>query len=139
MKLRDGAPPVVLLAAPRWTQLAEVEEAFSKMTALPTEPQSVRVTTALKPEEIQADVRASFGRFRVCYEDLLTRTPGAAGTSNVGFAIQPDGRVAEIAIDPGSTLREPAFDACMSAGFAALRFPGAGVRTTVKYPVSFSP
>lgn len=139
VKLRDGAPPVILIGAPRSAQLGDVEEVFAKMTTLPTEPKAVPIAMELKPEEIQGEVRAAFGSFRACYEELLTRNPAAQGTSNVAFAIVADGSAADVALDGASTLRDPTFDACMIAGFKALHFPKTVRRTTVKYPVSFSP
>jgi hypothetical protein len=106
---------------------------------VPTEPVVVPVKSELRPEEIQAEVRGAFGRFRTCYEALLTRSPGSAGRSTLAFAIEADGRVSDLAVDEASTLREPTMDACMLSAFSQLRFPPSKGRVTVKYPVAFAP
>jgi len=139
---RPGAPPVLLLAAPRATQLAEVEEALSRMTAVPTEPTAVPLSSGLKPEEIQKVVRGSFGRYRACYEAVLARNPAAAGTARMHFAIRGDGSVQGVSTEGGDGLsQEPAFEECMSAATITLVFPAnhAATPTKVTYPVVFSP
>jgi hypothetical protein len=138
---RPSAPPAILIAAPREAQLAEVEEVLAAMKTIPTEPVAVTLKPALKPAEIQAVVRASFGAFRKCYDALLKGDPAAAGTTRVKFAIRGDGMVEGLTVDSDPGLRAPAFEACMAAAFRALVFPAthAPGTTTVTYPVMFSP
>src|SRR5262249_36840059 len=48
---------------------------------------------SLPPELIQRTVRQNFGRFRMCYEDGLRRSPSLAGRVAVRFVIGRDGSV----------------------------------------------
>ena len=41
----------------------------------------------LPPEVIQRIVRQSFGRFRLCYEDVLKTNPKASGRVTIKFVI----------------------------------------------------
>lgn len=138
---RPGAPPAVLVAAPREAQLAEVEEALSAMKTVPTEPVAVPLKPSLKPQEIQVVVRRSFGAYRACYEALLQRSPAATGTVRLRFAIRGDGGVEALSVDSDGSLHEPAFEGCMAATTRALAFPASHVTkpTTVTYPIVFSP
>lgn len=139
VKRRPGSPPSILIAAPRWAQLAEVEDALSMLTDLPAQPIVVPVKPELRSEEIQAEVRSAFPRFRACYEALLAHAPDAAGSMTVSFAVESDGHVAEAILDEASTLRDPAMNSCMLDTFTNIRFPASKGRITVKYPVSFAP
>ncbi|XXY46138.1 AgmX/PglI C-terminal domain-containing protein [Sorangium sp. So ce269] len=137
---RAGAPPAILIAAPRRAQLPAVEAALAAMTELPAAPVSVPLPGQLERAEIQAVVRGSFGRYRVCYEELLARSPAAAGAIPLTFAILGDGTVADAAVDTArSTLRDATLERCMVAATSALRFPGIGQKTTVVYPIELSP
>ncbi|WP_437962968.1 AgmX/PglI C-terminal domain-containing protein (plasmid) [Sorangium sp. So ce119] len=137
---RGGAPPAILIAAPRQAQLPVVEEALAAMHELPAGPVAVPLPDGLTPAEIQAVVRGSFGRYRVCYEELLARSPAAAGSIPLTFAILGDGTVADAAVDTAkSTLRDATLERCMVAATSALTFPGIGKKTTVVYPIEFSP
>lgn len=137
---RGGAPPAILIAAPRPAQLPAVEEALAAMTELPAGPVAVPLPSQLEPAEIQAVVRGSFGRYRVCYEELVARSPAAAGSVPLTFAILGDGTVADAAVDTATaTLRDAATDRCMVGATRALRFPAIGKKTTVVYPIEFSP
>ncbi len=138
-KERPGAPPVLLLAAPREAQLADVEEALAKRTTLPTSLEVVEVAPALKPQEIQAVVRGNFGAFRKCYEELLARAPGAAGKVTLSFGIQGDGAITDLGASAEGAVDEGTMTRCMTLAASKLRFQATGVTTTVKYPIAFSP
>ncbi len=143
VKARNDAPPVILVAAPRRAQLADVEEKLAAMGEIPASPVAVPVAMALKPREIQGVMRQSFGRFRGCYEAMV---PKASGTATYRFAIRPDGTVQNAHLTVDHSLESPTFEACMSNAIGALTFPkggasangGAGT-TTVVYPIVFSP
>lgn len=137
-KARAGAPPVVLVAAPRAGQLGEVEAALAKVTSLPTSPVSVTVPDALRPAEIQGTVRGSFKRFTACYEGLLGRSPKAQGKLEVTFAIE-SGKALDVAAKSRSPELDQAFERCVLDAFGELSFPKSGSRTTVTYPLAFSP
>ncbi|XXT21243.1 response regulator [Sorangium sp. So ce429] len=137
---RAGAPPAILIAAPRRAHLPAVEAALAAMTELPAAPVSVPLPGQIEPAEIQAVVRGSFGRYRVCYEELLAGSPAAAGSVPLTFAILGDGAVADAAVDTArSTLRDATLERCMVAATSALRFPGIGQKTKVVYPIELSP
>ncbi len=138
---RPGAPPVLLIAAPRAAQLGDVEETLATMKALPVEPVSVPIKAGLKAAEIQAVVRASFGAYRVCYESVLKKEPAAAGKVDVRFVIQGDGSASGISVvNADGNLSDPTFEACVTATTRALVFPALGTgTTTVTYPIAFAP
>ena len=139
---RPGAPPAIVIAAPREGQLGEVEEALAAMKTVPTEPVSVQLKPALKPQEIQSVVRASFGSYRACYEAVLKKDPTAAGTAKLHFAIRGDGTVEGLTVETTEgALHDPTFEACTTAATRVLVFPAtrAPGSTTVTYPIAFSP
>lgn len=140
-KERKGAPPAILIAAPRRAELSDVEEALSKRTSLPTEPVVVEVSSAPRPGEIRSAVRASFPGYKRCYETLLDSTPGATGRIMLKFTIGADGSVTDSSIDAArSSLHDDGFDSCTLDVTKKLRFPASGHRnTTVTYPIRFSP
>ncbi len=140
-KERKGAPPAILIAAPRRAQLADVEQALSKQTRLPTEPVVVQVSPAPRPGEIRGVVRAAFPGFKSCYDKLLQATPTAAGRIFLKFSIGADGSVADGSIDAArSSLHDDAFDSCVLDVTRKLHFPASHHgTTTVDYPISFSP
>jgi hypothetical protein len=138
---RPGVPPAILIAAPRQALLPEVEEALSRMNAIPTEPTAVPLKTALTPAEIQVVVRASFGGFRQCYEALLKTDATAHGKTQLHFSIPADGAVEGISVDSDAGLHDATFEGCMATVTRGLSFPATHVQTptTVTYPILFSP
>lgn len=137
---RPGAPPAILIAAPRRAQHAAVEEALAAMTKLPVEPVTVAVTPDLRKEEIQAVVRGARGAYKVCYEAMLKRSPAAEGKLNLKFSIEADGSTADVSTAAESAaLDDATLLQCMTAATAALRFPATGKSTTVTYPLAVSP
>jgi len=137
-KEREGAPPVVVIAAPRFAQLDNVEEALAKMKVLPTSPTSITLAGNLEPEEIQDVVRPSFGTFRGCYEDVLKTNPTAQGRIFLDFKIEPDGHVTNAKVNVESSDLS-AMHTCMLNFTQNLAFPAAPQSTTVVYPIMFSP
>ncbi len=111
------------------------------MKTLPTEPVAVPIKAPLRPEEIQAVVRASFGAYRRCYEALLKTSPAAAGTVKLHFAIHGDGSSSAVSAEVDDSLRDPALETCMTTATRGLAFPPSRVATTttVTYPIVFSP
>src|SRR5207249_4621936 len=90
---RPGAPPAILLAAPRESQLDAVEETFAAMTSLPTATTPVALSSALRPEEIRGVVRSARKTYKACYEALLAREPEAKGELVLRFGVEADGAV----------------------------------------------
>jgi hypothetical protein len=139
VKVREGAPPIIVLAAPRWAMLSEVEKAFAAMTELPTEPTPVPLSLALRPKEIHAVVRSTYPQLRSCYETLLASAPDAQGKVVASFAIYPAGTVEDLDMTKDSTLTDATLQGCFKTVFAGMRFPATGRTTTVQYPISLSP
>jgi Ca-activated chloride channel family protein len=97
------------------------------------------VSGRLPPEVIQRIVRQNFGRFRLCYEEGLRKSPSLEGRVSVRFVIGSDGNVASTA-NGGSDLPDPAVVSCVQRSMADLSFPQPeGGIVTVVFPMLFSP
>lgn len=98
------------------------------------------VQGSLAPEVIRRVVLRHLGEVRRCYDLALARAPQLAGRFGLRFVVGPDGRVVAASADPGSTLRDAAFEACVTAAVRRWLFPatGGGV-VTVAYPFVFHP
>lgn len=104
-------------------------------SAAPSRPAYPR----LEPVVIQQTVRASFARFRICYEDGLRRDPNLRGQVKVKFVIDRGGLVTA-ADDVGSTMPDASVIRCVLHGFRELGFPKpSGGVVTVVYPINFVP
>jgi hypothetical protein len=141
VKSREGAPPLVLLAAPRQAQLAAVEESFAALKTLPTEPVRVALSPALVPAEIQGVVRGARGDVKACYETLLAKNPLAAGRVTLDFMISPSGAVQSAKVTGTGTANEDALLSCLVRVTEKLAFPStaASAPTTVRYPLDLAP
>jgi hypothetical protein len=143
VKERPGAPPLVTLAAPRPSQLLTVEAKLAAMSELPKTPVAIKLAAGISPQEIRSGVRARFGAFRQCYDAFLGRKPGAGGKVEMSYAIRGDGSLDDVRVALDPALDEPELRACTEKAAASLRYPrwskDASARTTVKYPIVFSP
>jgi hypothetical protein len=93
----------------------------------------------LPAEVIQRIVRQNAGRFRLCYENGLTKNPGLTGRVVTKFIIGRDGSVAS-ATDAGSDMPDQVVTQCVVRSFTNLSFPPPqGGIATVSYPFIFSP
>jgi hypothetical protein len=98
----------------------------------------------LTPDHLPADViqrvvRASFGRFQVCYDDALDREPSLSGRVVVKFVIDRYGQVA-LARDVASDLPNADVVSCVVRAFDTLTFPESkDSAVTVVYPLMFTP
>jgi hypothetical protein len=113
-------------------------------TYRPKQPAQMRpgqstVSGRLPPEVIQRIVRQNYGRFRMCYEQGLTKNPNLSGRVAVRFAISREGTV-QSAQNGGSDLPDSAVVGCVVSAFYGLTFPEPenGI-VTVSYPIMFSP
>ncbi|MRG93659.1 AgmX/PglI C-terminal domain-containing protein [Polyangium spumosum] len=137
-KKREGAPPVILVAAPRFAQLDNVETTLAGMGELPIEATSVEVPASLEQEEIQAVVRSHFGAFRACYEAVLQANPGASGRILLDFKVDTDGHVANVkATAEAASLQS--METCMREAAQSFVFPAATKETSVVYPILYAP
>jgi hypothetical protein len=100
---------------------------------------ATQVSGRLPPEVIQRIVRQNFGRFRLCYEQGLTRNPNLEGRVSARFVIGRDGSVSNVS-NGGSDLPDSGVVSCVIRAFYGLSFPQPeGGIVTVVYPISFSP
>jgi hypothetical protein len=139
VRVREGAPPLVLLAAPRWAMLSEVEKAFAQMRELPKEPTPVVIDNRLRSTEIQSVVRSAYPKLRACYETHVAAVPDAEGKIVMGFSIDAEGRAQDVKATEDSTLQDAQLQRCFVEVFGTLTFPAAGKNTTVTYPIALSP
>jgi hypothetical protein len=97
------------------------------------------VSGRLPPEVIQRIVRQNFGRFRMCYEQGLTRNPNLEGRVEARFVIGRDGAVSNV-MNGASDLPDAAVKGCVVSAFYGLSFPAPdGGVVSVTYPIMFSP
>lgn len=143
VKVRPSAPPLVTIAAPRFTQLAAVEKAFSEMATLPMKPVTVTLPEQLAPSEIRSAVRSRFSQFRSCYDALLKTRPTAAGTFEMAFTVSNDGTTKDLNVTMPASLEDPTFRACVESAAASFTYPAWShdpkSSTTVRYPITVTP
>lgn len=106
--------------------------------------------TGIDPKYIQSTVREQlFPMVRGCYEDYLTRKPGARGQLDMWFKIVGDEKVggiveeddeADAGIVSGFTGDET-METCMRESLLSVTFPppAKGGVVTVGYPIAFAP
>jgi hypothetical protein len=134
-KERPGAPPAILIGAPRSAQLNEVEEALAQMKTLPLEPVTVQVSDHLRPDEIEDVVKGSRAAQRACYAALLERAPGAEGSIKLKLAVEANGTVGEVSSEPSAAVKDADFVACMEGVAEKLVFPATGHSGKIVFPV----
>jgi len=129
------------------TVIAKNRPACAPPFSLPPRSTPVRndagVTSGwLEPRVIQHVVRASFGRAKVCYTELLRKEPSAGGQVRTKFVIEMDGTASKVEDVTGAEdgLKDATARECVRKVFASLVFPppADGV-VTVVYPLIFSP
>lgn len=127
--------------------ITEVGQTPSQRRAEPEAPFDI------PPSVVQKTVRASFSKFKKCYEAGLARDPKLAGRVTVAFIIERDGLVSDarefrgpspFSADGGSdmpAMHAPDVVACIVAVYRDLRFPPftKSKHTTIVYPIAFSP
>jgi hypothetical protein len=97
------------------------------------------VSGHLPGEVIQRIVRQNYGRFRMCYEQGLSRNPNLEGRVAVRFVIGRDGSVSNVG-NGGSDLPDSGVVSCVMGAYYGLSFPAPedGI-VTVTYPIQFQP
>lgn len=143
VKQRPSAPPIITIAAPRFTQLAAVEKAFSEMSTLPAQPVSVTLPEKLTPAEVRSAVRGRFGQFRTCYNALLKTSPTAAGTFELSYTVANDGTTKSVTVALPASLEDAAFRSCVQTVAESFTYPAWSrdpkSSTTVRYPITVKP
>ena len=102
-------------------------------------PGALTLSGRLPPEVIQRVVRQNFGRFRLCYQQGLSRNPNLEGRVSARFVIDRSGAVTNVA-NGGSDLPDSAVVSCVISAFYGLSFPQPenGI-VTVVYPIVLAP
>lgn len=140
-KERPGAPPSILIAAPRAALLADVEAKLASLDELPTNKIYADVDIKLRKEEIQGTMRAQyFPDVRRCYEARVKEAPTAQGTVKVHYTVDADGAIKDARLEsPDEASLGSATLDCISRALGKVRFPATGSTTTVTYPVTMTP
>lgn len=143
VKERPGAPPLVTIAAPRMSQLGTMEAKLAGMSTLPLAPFTMKLPEALAAGEIQGAIRARFGAFRKCYEELLARKPGAGGKIELAYAIGNDGTPRDVVVNVPAALDDATLVACVKTTAEKTTYPAWSrdpkATTTVRYPITVTP
>lgn len=96
------------------------------------------VRGSLSKEVIRRYIRRHINQIRYCYEQQLAVRPDLSGRVSVRFVISPSGAVSTSSV-AGSTLGNPAAEACVARAVQRIAFPqpeGGGV-VIVTYPFMF--
>lgn len=98
------------------------------------------VSGGLTAQEIMAVIRANLNQIRHCYEQLLQRSPNAAGKMSVNFVINNGGRVQTVSVGD-STISDSMMRGCVTGKIQRWAFPKprGGQPVTVNYPFVFNP
>ncbi|HVJ19277.1 MAG TPA: AgmX/PglI C-terminal domain-containing protein [Polyangiaceae bacterium] len=102
-------------------------------------PAVTTVSGRLPSEVIQRIVRQNFGRFRMCYQQGLTKNPNLEGRVTARFVIDNTGAVSQV-MAGSSDLPDSTVKSCVLSAFYGLSFPAPdGGIVTVSYPIMFAP
>ncbi len=100
------------------------------------------VDGGLTRQEILAVIRSNLNQIRHCYEQLLQRSPKAAGKVTVDFVVGAAGNVQTVGIDSGgTTISDSVLRGCITGKIKRWKFPrprGAS-QVNVNYPFVFTP
>jgi outer membrane biosynthesis protein TonB len=98
------------------------------------------VSGGLTAQEILQVIRNNLNQIRHCYEQLLQRSPNAAGKMGVRFVIGVNGRVQSVNVTD-STISDSRMRGCVTGAIARWPFPTprGGQPVTVNYPFVFNP
>jgi hypothetical protein len=94
----------------------------------------------LTSQEIMTVIRQNLNQIRHCYEQLLQRSPNAAGRLKVNFVVGPAGRVSTSRLVEAS-IKDAPFQGCVLGKINRWAFPAprGGQPVEVFYPFEFSP
>lgn len=116
----------------------------------PTESPATVVTTRcggqhdrapgrLSPDTIQTTIRQNYGRFRLCYEAGLARSPTLAGNVSTRFVIERDGHTTDVGI-VDNQLPDCQVVECIRSAYETIEFPAPdGGIVAVVYPIMLQP
>jgi outer membrane biosynthesis protein TonB len=98
------------------------------------------VSGGLTAQEIMVVIRAHLNEIRHCYEQLLQRSPSAAGKIAVEFVVALGGNVSSVKVTEAS-LNDMGMRGCVTGRIQRWDFPKprGGQPVTVNYPFVFNP
>ncbi len=98
------------------------------------------VSGGLSAQEILQVVRANLNQIRHCYEQLLQRSPSAAGKLAVNWSINAQGSVSSVSIAE-SSISDSQMKGCVTGRIQRWKFPEprGGQAVQVSYPFTFNP
>ncbi len=103
-------------------------------------PGDPAVSGGLTAQEIMAVIRANLNQIRHCYEQLLQRSPSAAGKITVNFVVSTSGGVQTVNVQD-SSIDDASMRGCVTGRISRWAFPKprGGQPVTVSYPFVFNP
>jgi hypothetical protein len=110
--------------------------AAGKPTSIPRAG-GTKVDGPLPPEVVQRIVRQNFGRFRLCHDNALAKTPNLAGNVVTKFTVQPNGDVGKVST-ASATISDKEMVACVEKAFSNLSFPTEQKPTNVEWTTTFA-
>ena len=98
------------------------------------------VSGGLTQQEIMAVIRANLNQIRHCYEQLLQRSPNAAGKVTVQWTIGTNGRVTTVRV-ANSSISDTRMRGCVTGRIRRWAFPRlrGGQPVNVTFPFVFNP
>ena len=108
--------------------------------AISVPSEDIVASSGLTPQEVLAVIKANLNQIRHCYEQLLQRSPNAAGKLSVKFIVGVSGRVDSASFD-GGDLNDANMQGCVVGKIRRWKFPEprGGQPVTVSYPFVFNP
>ncbi|NBQ54491.1 MAG: TonB family protein [Proteobacteria bacterium] len=98
------------------------------------------VSGGLSAEEILQIVRANLNQIVNCYDQLLQRSPSAAGKLAVDWSINAQGGVSSVSIAE-SSISDSQMKGCVTSSIKLWKFPAprGGQAVQVTFPFTFNP
>lgn len=139
--ISEGArqPEALTAKSPDNAGGANSQEAAPKPPVPQVRMGTATLSGAMPPEIVQRVVRQNYARFRLCYEQGLTKNPKLEGRVTVRFVIGRNGSVSHVS-NGGSDIPDSTVVECVMRAYYGLSFPQPeGGIVTVVYPILFSP
>lgn len=103
-------------------------------------PSGAQKHSSLDKAIIEMVARRHFDGVKACYDALLAKTPGKAGTVTARFAVAADGQVTRAHVS-ASTVQDADTEDCIGRSLCGWRFPAlaAGHTLVLDYPFLLNP
>jgi hypothetical protein len=146
-EMREKIRALLAEAGPAWGDPERVAAgAHTDYPEMPAPPASGGLPQSEQGKYIRQVVQQQFLPLgRQCYQNLLSKNPGAAGTFEVDFRIVGDRKIGGVVdqanVGDASDMAEPDFVKCMTESMMSVTFdaPPGGGQVTVNYPFVFTP